>query len=71
MNLNPSFYLLIIMYRPESAYRIQFHKGFTFSDLEKIIPYLNKLGIKTIFASPIFAAMAGRATGMTEQILTG
>src|SRR6476620_8142754 len=39
---------------PVSTYRIQFNSNFTFSDLEKIIPYLHKLGVKTIYASPIF-----------------
>jgi malto-oligosyltrehalose synthase/4-alpha-glucanotransferase len=51
------------MYNPVSTYRIQFHKGFTFSDFEKIIPYLVKLGIKTIYASPIFEAVPGSIHG--------
>lgn len=46
-----------------STYRIQFHKDFTFADLEKIIPYLHKLGIKTIYASPIFEATPGSMHG--------
>lgn len=44
------------MYNPVSTYRIQFNKKFSFDDLEKIIPYLQKLGISTIYASPIFEA---------------
>ncbi|HEY9001551.1 MAG TPA: malto-oligosyltrehalose synthase [Mucilaginibacter sp.] len=51
------------MYNPVSTYRIQFHKGFTFSDFEKIIPYIAKLGIKTIYASPIFEAVPGSMHG--------
>ncbi|HVS93800.1 MAG TPA: malto-oligosyltrehalose synthase [Mucilaginibacter sp.] len=51
------------MYNPVSTYRIQFHKGFTFSDLEKIVPYLAKLGIKTIYASPVFKAVPGSMHG--------
>jgi len=51
------------MYQPESTYRIQFHKDFTFSDLEKIIPYLHQLGVKTIYASPIFCSVAGSLHG--------
>lgn len=51
------------MYNPVSTYRIQFHKGFTFSDLEKIIPYLSQLGVKTIYASPIFEAVPGSMHG--------
>ncbi|WP_316739117.1 malto-oligosyltrehalose synthase [Pedobacter aquatilis] len=48
---------------PVSTYRIQFHKGFTFKDFEKILPYLNKLGVDTIYASPIFKATPGSTHG--------
>lgn len=51
------------MYQPESTYRIQFNKDFTFTHLEKIIPYLHRLGIKTIYASPIFSAIPGSTHG--------
>jgi malto-oligosyltrehalose synthase/4-alpha-glucanotransferase len=51
------------MYNPISTYRIQFHNGFDFNAFEKIIPYLVKLGIKTIYASPIFAAVPGSMHG--------
>jgi malto-oligosyltrehalose synthase/4-alpha-glucanotransferase len=51
------------MYNPVSTYRIQFHKDFTFSDLENIIPYLFQLGIKTLYASPIFEAVPGSMHG--------
>lgn len=51
------------MFNPVSTYRIQFHKEFTFSDLEKIIPYLQKLGVKTIYASPVFEAAPGSTHG--------
>ena len=44
------------MHNPVSTYRIQFHKGFTLSNLEKIVPYLSKMGIGTLYASPIFEA---------------
>lgn len=50
-------------YNPIASYRIQFHKGFGFPELEKIIPYLGKLGVKTIYASPIFKAVAGSTHG--------
>jgi len=39
---------------PVSTYRIQFNSNFTFADFEKIIPYLHELGVRTIYASPIF-----------------
>src|SRR5204863_10019450 len=48
---------------PGSTYRIQFHKDFTFSDVEKIIPYLRQLGINTIYASPVFEAVRGSMHG--------
>ncbi|WP_080055153.1 malto-oligosyltrehalose synthase [Spirosoma aerolatum] len=51
------------MRNPISTYRIQFHKDFTFTDFERIIPYLDKLGIKTIYASPIFEAVPGSVHG--------
>ncbi|WP_276133156.1 malto-oligosyltrehalose synthase [Polluticoccus soli] len=51
------------MYNPVSTYRIQFHKEFTFDDLEQIIPYLAKLGVGAIYASPIFKAVPGSNHG--------
>lgn len=51
------------MNNPISTYRFQFHKDFTFHDFEKIIPYLEKLGIGTVYASPIFEATQGSVHG--------
>jgi len=51
------------MLNPVSTYRIQFHKDFTFTDFEQIIPYLHQLGIKTIYASPIMEAAPGSTHG--------
>jgi malto-oligosyltrehalose synthase/4-alpha-glucanotransferase len=51
------------MFDPVSTYRIQFNRNFTFTDLEKIIPYLHELGIKTIYASPIFESVPGSTHG--------
>ena len=51
------------MFNPVSTYRIQFHKGFTFADFERIIPYIEKLGISTIYASPIFESVPGSMHG--------
>ncbi|MBB5394762.1 malto-oligosyltrehalose synthase [Mucilaginibacter sp. AK015] len=51
------------MFNPVSTYRIQFHKDFTFIHLEEILPYLAELGIKTIYASPIFSAVPGSTHG--------
>ena len=51
------------MINPVDTYRLQFHKGFTFDHLEKIIPYLENLGVRTIYASPIFSAAPGSMHG--------
>ncbi|HWI94058.1 MAG TPA: malto-oligosyltrehalose synthase [Flavisolibacter sp.] len=51
------------MYNPVSTYRIQFQKEFSFTDFEKIISYLQKLGIQTIYASPIFESTPGSVHG--------
>ena len=51
------------MYNPDSSYRIQFNRSFTFKDLEKYINYLNKLGVGSIYASPVFAAVPGSKHG--------
>lgn len=51
------------MFHPVSTYRIQFHEGFTFNDLENIISYLQRLGIGTVYASPIFDSVPGSTHG--------
>lgn len=51
------------MNNPISTYRLQFHSGFSFADFEKIVPYLVKLGISTIYASPVFEATPGSIHG--------
>ena len=49
--------------RPESTYRLQFHKGFTFSDATEIVPYLASLGVTHAYASPYLKAKAGSTHG--------
>ena len=51
------------MFNPIATYRLQFHQEFTFSDFEAVIPYLQKLGVSTIYASPIFQAVPGSNHG--------
>lgn len=46
-----------------ATYRFQFHKDFTFSDFEKILPYLQRLGVGTVYASPVFEAVPGSTHG--------
>ncbi|NBC83747.1 MAG: malto-oligosyltrehalose synthase [Bacteroidetes bacterium] len=50
-------------YNPVSTYRIQFSKDFTFNDLLSILDYLHELGIKTIYASPVFESEPGSTHG--------
>jgi len=49
--------------RPSATYRLQLHHEFTFKDLKKYITYLEQLGISTIYASPIFAAVSKSTHG--------
>ncbi|MBB6272460.1 malto-oligosyltrehalose synthase/4-alpha-glucanotransferase [Pedobacter cryoconitis] len=51
------------MFDPISTYRIQFHKDFTFENFQQIIPYLQELGVKTIYASPVYEAVPGSMHG--------
>ncbi len=51
------------MTNPVSTYRLQFHKDFTFNNLERIIPYLHQLGVGTVYASPITEAVPGSVHG--------
>jgi len=38
---------------PRVTYRLQFHEGFRFADAARIAPYLARLGISHVYASPI------------------
>ena len=51
------------MYKPIATYRLQFNKDFTLSDFENIFSYLKKLGVGTIYASPIFQSVPGSTHG--------
>jgi len=46
-----------------ASYRLQFHAGFGFRDAAKIIPYLSRLGISHVYASPLLRAKAGSTHG--------
>jgi (1->4)-alpha-D-glucan 1-alpha-D-glucosylmutase len=48
---------------PLSTYRIQFGPHFSFRDGERIVPYLDALGIGHLYASPYFAARPGSEHG--------
>ncbi|MEB3358344.1 MAG: malto-oligosyltrehalose synthase [Synechococcales bacterium] len=48
---------------PVATYRIQFNSDFRFADAEAIAPYLQLLGVSTLYASPIFRARGGSSHG--------
>ncbi|HEY5900481.1 MAG TPA: malto-oligosyltrehalose synthase [Burkholderiales bacterium] len=48
---------------PDATYRLQFHKGFRFTDAIKLVPYLARLGISHLYASPFLKARPGSLHG--------
>ena len=48
---------------PLSTYRLQFGRGFGFREARSVAPYLNRLGITDVYASPIFRAHSDIASG--------
>ncbi|MEO6990508.1 MAG: malto-oligosyltrehalose synthase, partial [Candidatus Baltobacteraceae bacterium] len=48
---------------PSATYRLQFHRGFTFVDAERLVGYLDELGISHVYASPFLAARSGSTHG--------
>ncbi|MCU5774827.1 malto-oligosyltrehalose synthase [Erwiniaceae bacterium BAC15a-03b] len=48
---------------PGATYRIQFRNGMTFDRAAELVPYLHRLGITHLYASPIFTATTGSTHG--------
>ncbi|MFZ3237083.1 MAG: malto-oligosyltrehalose synthase [Stellaceae bacterium] len=48
---------------PRATYRLQFHKGFGFKDAAALAPYLARLGISHVYASPYLKARPGSTHG--------
>src|SRR5260370_2602958 len=48
---------------PRGTYRLQFHKGFGFGDAADLAPYLARLGISHVYASPYLKARPGSTHG--------
>ncbi|HVM47612.1 MAG TPA: malto-oligosyltrehalose synthase [Candidatus Acidoferrum sp.] len=48
---------------PSSTYRFQFNKDFTLRQAKDLVPYLHKLGISHIYASPLLKACPGSTHG--------
>ena len=51
------------MTTPRATYRLQLNQDFTLVDAERLIPYLKRLGIDTLYLSPIFQARKGSPHG--------
>ncbi|WP_426239187.1 malto-oligosyltrehalose synthase [Pararhizobium sp. DWP1-1-3] len=48
---------------PTATYRIQFRNGMTFDRVAALVPYLKRLGISHVYASPVFTAASGSTHG--------
>jgi len=48
---------------PLSTYRIQLHRDFDFARASAVVPYLARLGVSHLYASPILRAMPGSNHG--------
>jgi len=48
---------------PTATYRIQFNKQFRFENACELVPYLHRLGISDLYASPILKARRGSTHG--------
>ncbi|MEJ8574223.1 malto-oligosyltrehalose synthase [Microbaculum marinum] len=49
--------------KPTATYRLQFRNGMTFDRAVGILPYLKRLGISHLYASPVFTATSGSTHG--------
>jgi len=48
---------------PRATYRLQFHAGFDFDAAIAILPYLQRLGVSHVYASPLLSARPGSTHG--------
>jgi (1->4)-alpha-D-glucan 1-alpha-D-glucosylmutase len=48
---------------PLATYRLQLNRDFTFADARSLVPYLHRLGLSDIYASPLFRARSDSAHG--------
>ena len=51
---------------PRATYRLQFREEFTFADAAPLAPYLARMGVSHVYASPIGTARAGSAHGYDQ-----
>src|SRR3982751_2013338 len=48
---------------PRATYRLQFSRDFGFADAARVAPYLAKLGVSHVYASPYLRARPGSTHG--------
>ena len=48
---------------PGALYRLQFNKSFGFKEAARVAPYLARLGVSHVYASPWLKARAGSSHG--------
>ena len=48
---------------PRATYRLQFHQDFGFDKAAQIAPYLARLGVSHVYASPWLKARSGSSHG--------
>jgi len=48
---------------PLSTYRVQLHRGFTFQQAREVVPFLARLGVSDLYASPYLKATPGSTHG--------
>ena len=48
---------------PTATYRVQFNRFFTFAQARAVVPYLHRLGVSDLYASPYLRARAGSLHG--------
>ena len=58
------------MRRVTATARLQFHREFTLTDALEVVPYLARLGISHVYASPLFTATPGSTHGYDITDLT-
>ncbi|GMB81933.1 malto-oligosyltrehalose synthase [Shinella zoogloeoides] len=51
------------MTTPRSTYRLQFRNGMDFGRARRLVPYLKRLGISHLYASPLMTAVGGSTHG--------
>jgi hypothetical protein len=52
---------------PRATYRLQFSRAFTFRDAERLVPYLDALGVSHVYASPYVKARAAKPLSLVPR----